>query len=134
MPRLPAALVVVALAAGPAALAQAAAETDYSARLKPALQYPGARGHSEYDREGTKREVDVTVTGISRLAGHRVGVYVSGSKVGTVRVSSAGRAHREWSTDHGQAVPGATAGSTVRIRTGGGTLIAAGRYRPDTED
>lgn len=88
MPRLPAALVVVALAAGPAALAQAAAETDYS----------------------------------------------SGSKVGTMRVSSAGRAHREWSTDRGQAVPGATARSTVKVRTGGGTLIASGRYRLDTGD
>jgi hypothetical protein len=82
----------------------------------------------------TKREVEVTVSGIRRLAGRRVTVYVNGRKVGTMRVSSTGRAHRDWSTSHGQSVPSATAGSTVKIRTTGGTLIASGRYRLDTGD
>lgn len=135
MPRLAAVPVVVAFAAGMAAPAgAAAAETDYFTSLKPASQFAGARGDSEYEREGTKREVEVTVTGIRRLAGHRVTVVVSGRKVGTMLVSSTGRAHRDWSTSRGQSVPSATVGSTVKVRTGGGTLIASGRYRLDTGD
>jgi len=72
MPRRIAVPVVIALAAATAAPALAAAETDYVASLRQAAQYPSARGHSEYDREGTKREVEVTVSGIRRLAGRRV--------------------------------------------------------------
>jgi len=134
MPRRIAVPVVIALAAATAAPALAAAETDYVASLRQAAQYPSARGHSEYDREGTKREVEVTVSGIRRLAGRRVAVYVSGTKVGTMRVSSVGRAHREWSTSHGQSVPSAGAGSTVKVRTSGGTLIASGRYHLESDD
>ena len=125
---------VIALAAALSAPAQAAFETDYVTGLKAASQYPSARGDSQYDREGTKREVEVTVTGIRRLAGSRVAVSVSGTRVGTMRVSSAGRAHREWSTSHGQFVPSAGAGSAVKVRTSGGTLIASGRYRVDRDD
>ena len=134
IPRLAVVPVVVALAAGMTAPAQAATETDYSTHLKPASQYPGARGDSEYEREGGKREVEVTVTGIRGLAGRRVAVYISGRKIGTMRVSSTGRAHRDWSTSHGQSVPSASAGSTVKVRTSGGMLIASGRYRLDTDD
>lgn len=134
MPRSVAALVVVVAAAGMAAPARAAAETDYFTSLKAAAQHPGARGESEYEREGAKREVEVTVSGIRRLAGHRVTVSIDGRKVGTIRVSGAGRARRDWSTSHGQSVPIARVGSTVEVRTGGGRLIASGRYRVDTGD
>ena len=134
MPRRIAVPVVIAIAAATATPALAAAETDYVTRLAPAAHYPGARGNSEYDREGTKREVEVTIAGLHRLAGRRVAVYVSGTRVGTMRVSSAGRAHRDWSTSHGQSVPSATAGSTVKVRTSGGTLIASGRYHLESDD
>ena len=49
-------------------------------------------------------------------------------------VSSGGRAHRDWSTSHGQSVPSAHAGSRVLVRTAGGTLIASGTSRLDTGD
>lgn len=32
-------------------------------------------------------------------------------------VSSTGRAHREWETEHGESVPFARTGSTITIRT-----------------
>jgi hypothetical protein len=126
--------VVVILAGGIAVPAQAAKESDYFTYLKAAPHYAGARGDSEYEREGAKREVEVTVTGISRLAGRRVTVYINGRKVGTMRVASRGRAHRDWSTAHGQSVPSARAGSSVQVRTAGGTLIVSGRYRLDVGD
>ena len=134
MPRLVAVPVAIALAVGMAAPVQAASEIDYFTHLMPASQYPGARGDSEYEREGNKREVEVTVTGIRQLAGRRVAVSINGRKVGTMLVSSTGRAHRDWSTSHGESVPSARAGSTVKVRTSGGTLIASGRYRLDTGD
>jgi hypothetical protein len=126
--------VLVILAAGLASPAAApAAEADYFTYLTASSDFSGARGDSEYEREGTKREVEVTVSGISRLAGQRVGVYVDGRKVGTMRVSTRGRAHREWSTSHGRSVPSARAGSSLRVRTAGGTLIASGTDRLDND-
>ena len=134
MPRLAAAPVVAALAAvGVAVPAQAAVETDFFTFLRASDHFAGARGNSEYEREGAGREVEVTVTGITSLAGRRVSVRVNGHKVGTMRVSSRGRAHREWSTAHGQSVPSASAGSPVRVRTAGGTLIVTGTYKLDRD-
>ncbi|MGZ6697332.1 MAG: hypothetical protein ACXVFL_17045, partial [Solirubrobacteraceae bacterium] len=109
--------------------AQAATETDYFTFLHASSHYPTAQGDSEFEREGTRREVEVTVTGIRRLAGQRVVVYVSGHRVGTMLVSSRGRAHRDWSTAHGQSVPSAGTGSRVQVRAAGGGLIASGKYR-----
>jgi hypothetical protein len=133
--RLAAVPVLSVLAVGVAVPAQAAVETDFFTFLRASDHFPGARGNSEYERQGTGREVEVTVTRIASLAGRRVSVRVNGHKVGTMRVSSRGRAHREWSTAHGQSVPSASAGSPVRVRTAGGTLIVSGRYKlePDSD-
>ena len=74
------------------------------------------------------------MTGISRLAGQRVTVYLNRHKIGTMRVSSRGRAHRDWSTSHHQSVPSAGAGSPVQVRTAGGKLIVSGKYKLDVGD
>lgn len=119
------------LALGAATAAVAAGELDFFTLLSGSKQFHHAQGESEYDRQGATRELEVTVTGISRLAGKQVTVYVSGKRVGTMRVSTRGRAHREWSTAHRQSVPLAGTGSTVRVRTSGGTLIVSGTYHHD---
>lgn len=132
MQRLAAASVVAVLAAGMAVPALAATETDYFTFLTPTKQYPKAGGDSVYERDG-HREVEVTVTGVSALKGHRVTVFVNGHRVGTMAVSERGRAHREWDTEHDQAVPGAGAGSPVRVRTATGALIVSGRYAREAD-
>jgi hypothetical protein len=76
----------------------------------------------------------VTVTHIAKLAGKRVTVFVNFKKVGTMRVSSTGRAHREWDTERGQYVPYASAGDPIRVRTASGKLVAKGIYRRETDD
>jgi hypothetical protein len=111
----------------------AAAEIDYFTWLNASRQFAGARGNSEYDVQGGRREADVEVSGVSRLAGKRVTVYISGKKIGTMTVSRRGRAEREWSNARGQFVPVAGAGSQVRVRTANGALIASGRYHREID-
>jgi hypothetical protein len=105
-----------------------AAEIDLHARLTGSTAFSRATGSSEYDRNTTERDVEVTVRNIAGLAGKSVTVWVSGSKVGTIRVTTAGVAHREWDTERGQFVPIASAGDFVKVRTAGGALIASAKY------
>ena len=133
MQRLAAVPVAVILGTGLAVPTQAAADTDFFSYLRAASQYASARGDSEYEREGARREVEVTVTGIRSLAGKRVTVLVAGRRVGTMVVSSSGRAHRQWKTANQQSVPFAGAGSAVQVRTAGGKLIASGRYERERD-
>ena len=60
----------------------------------------------------------MTVTHIASLAGKRLRVFVNATKVGTMRVSSTGRAHHDWDTDHGQSVPFASKGDLIKVRKG----------------
>jgi hypothetical protein len=87
------------------ASATAAEDTDYFAWLHGSARYPSAHGSSEYERDGVAREVEVTIRGISQLAGKRITVFVNRTRVGTMRVSPRGRAHKQWKTERGQAVP-----------------------------
>jgi hypothetical protein len=112
----------------------AAVGIDLHTRLQGSAAFPRATGHSEYDRSRTEREVEVIVQNIGRLAGHRVNVFVSGNKVGSMRVSIAGVAHREWDTERGDSVPFASAGDRVKVRTTGGKLVASGRYVREPDD
>ena len=111
-----------------------AAEVDLVAGLDGSSSYSAATGRSEYESDSSGREVEVTVTHISRLAGKRVTVFVSGRKVGTMLVSSTGRAHREWDTEDGQFVPVTSVGDTVKVRTAVGVLVASGRYHVERDD
>lgn len=129
----PAAASTAAAASKAPAARAAAAEIDYFAWLNASRRFAGARGNSEYDIQGGRREADVELLGIGRLAGKRVTVYIAGKKIGTMLVSRRGRAEREWSTARGQFVPVAGAGSQVRVRGANGTLIASGRYHREID-
>lgn len=112
----------------------ATSEVDFHARLHGTSAFPSAFGHSEYGRTARHRDVEVTVNNLpARLRGHRVTVFVSGRRVGTMLVNRAGHASREWKTEHGQFVPFARAGSLCRVRTSAGTLIVSGRYVRESE-
>ena len=87
-------------------------------RLHAGTAYPSASGHSEYDQEGSFRELHVFVTNIGGLAGHHLTVSINGHLAGTITVSSAGRAVGEWDTEHRQNVPSATVGSKIQVKTG----------------
>ena len=54
MRRLAAVPVLAVLAVGVAVQAQAAAETDFFTFLRASDHFAGARGNSEYEREGTR--------------------------------------------------------------------------------
>lgn len=124
-------LVVPATSAG----AASASDPEFNARLHGSSAFPSTRGHSEYERTSTHREVEVTVNNApGRLRGHSVTVFVNGRRVGTMRVNSAGHAEREWSTSRGQFVPWAGAGSPCRVRTASGTLVVSGRYVRESGD
>jgi hypothetical protein len=132
--RLAVTTVLAALGVVTAAPVAYAAEVDLFARLGGSAAFPNATGHSEYERTAIAREVEVTVTHIAKLAGKRVTVFVNGKKVGTMLVSSTGRAHREWDTERGQFVPFASAGDPIKVRKADGTLVARGIYRRETDD
>jgi hypothetical protein len=124
-------LVVPAVSAG----AATGTDPEFNARLHGSTRFPHARGHSEYERTSTHREVEVTVNNLpGRLRGHRVTVYVNRHRVGTMRVNSAGHAGREWNTEHGQFVPWAGSGSPCRVRTASNRLIVSGTYVRESGD
>jgi hypothetical protein len=96
--------------------------------------YPKAVGSSEYDVEHGQRELEVTMAGVGGLAGKQLLVYLDGRKAGAVTVSSSGRAHREWDTEHGQRVPPSAAGGKVEVRTQAGTVVLSGSYKREQGD
>lgn len=89
-----------------------------SARLHGGPEFPQVTGFSEYSSEGGARDLHVSVSAAGGLAGRRVTVFVQGVRVGQLTISGAGTARGEWHTEHGQAVPSASAGSTVNVRVG----------------
>jgi hypothetical protein len=106
----------------------AIAAVNWTVPLKSGTAYPAASGTSQYQAQGTQRELQVEVDHLKTLAGKHVNVFVNGSRWASPAVSSLGVAQVDRNTDRGQSVPSVTHGSTVRIRTLGGTLIAAGTY------
>lgn len=128
MRRLTLGLLALALLAFTSAAAAAATHLDLSATLTAGSGYPGAHGTADYSGDRGSREADITLTGIRRLAGQRVVVYLAGKKLATLTVSRQGGVHRDWSTIHHQTVPLAGVGSTIRVRDAHGALIASGHY------
>jgi hypothetical protein len=106
----------------------AVAAVNWTIALKPGPVYPTATGNSQYQSQGAQRELQVEVDHLKTLAGKKVNVFVNGSRWASPIVSSLGVAQVDRNTDRGQSVPSVAHGSTVRIRTLGGTLIAAGTY------
>jgi hypothetical protein len=110
-----------------------AADQDLFAWLGGSHSYPSATGNAEYGRDATGRELEVTIRNIMPLAGRRIAVSASGRRVGTMLVSRAGRAHREWKSERGQYVPAALVRSLLSVRTATGVLIVSGRFHVDTD-
>jgi predicted PilT family ATPase len=96
--------------------------------LHASVSFPNATGKAVSKINGSERELDVEVQHIRALAGKHVNVFVNGNKWASPLVSSLGTIHVDRSTDRGQFVPTIKTGSTVRVRTLGGTLIAGGTF------
>ena len=90
--------------------------------------YSAVRGHAEYWSwdSGRHREFHVDLWNAGKLAGKTLTVYAGGHKVGTMHVGSGGKCHLYHDTDNGQYVPTLSAGATVNVKTGSGTLVASG--------
>jgi hypothetical protein len=96
--------------------------------LHPSSSFPAASGKAVSKVKGSERELQVEVEHIKSLAGKHVRVFVNGSLFASPLVSSLGAASVDRSTENGQSVPRIHAGSTVRVRTTGGTLIVSGTF------
>ena len=105
----------------------AVTHVDLKATLHGGLAFPHATGISLYDRGGGVREVTVTVSNVPELNGKRVVFFVAGHKIGG-RVVHQGTATIEHQTIHGQYVPFASAGDSVRVKTRSGEQVVKGVY------
>lgn len=118
----------LALAASMAPAAVASGGTVRSITLHGSSSFPNATGSAKYKVDGSERELEVEVQHIKVLAGKHVNVFVNGNKWASPLVNSLGTIHVDRSTQNGQSVPTIKSGSTVRLRTLGGTLIAGGSF------
>jgi hypothetical protein len=96
--------------------------------LRPAKAFPAAKGSAKFKVKGNEREFEAEVQHIRRLAGKRVVFYVAGKRLGTAKVSHLGAAHITRNSERSRLVPSVGAGTTVRVRTTGGILIASGSF------
>ncbi len=121
------ALVAMVAVLAPAAMASGGGTTR-SIALHGSVSFPNATGKAVYKVNGSERELQIEVEHIKVLAGKHVNVFVNGNKLASPLVSSLGIARVNRNTDKGQFVPTIKSGSTVRVRTLGGTLIAGGTF------
>jgi predicted PilT family ATPase len=120
-------ITLVALAvAVPAALASGGDGTRIA--LEPVKAFPAAKGSAKFKAKPSERELQVEVEHIRRLAGRRVVVVVGGAKLGTAKVSALGAARLSRNSELGQRVPQVSAGTVVKVRTGGGTTVVKGSF------
>jgi hypothetical protein len=120
------ACVAMVVVAAPAASAKGGVTRTIA--LKGSISFPGATGKATSKVNGSERELEIDVQHIRALAGKHVNVNVNGSRLASPLVSSLGHFSVNRNTGAGQHVPVIKAGSTVRIRTLGGTLIASGTF------
>ena len=83
--------------------------------------YQAVRGHADYNSRRGHRDFDVDMWNAGKLAGKTLTVFAAGHKVGTMRVASGGGCHL-----HRDSAPQLSAGATVSVKTGNGTLVASG--------
>ena len=121
------ACVAILVVAAPAAAAKGGGVT-HTIALKGSVSFPGATGKATSKVNGSERELEIDVEHIRALAGKHVNVNVNGRRLASPLVSSLGHFSVNRNTGAGQHVPVIKAGSTVRIRTLGGTLIASGTF------
>lgn len=117
------------VAFAPAAFASGGSTTTTrSIALHGSVSFPNATGKAVYKVGGGERELQIEVEHILVLRGKHVNVFVNGNKIASPIVGSLGKIHVERNTDRGQSVATIVNGSTVRVRTLGGTLIAGGTF------
>ena len=121
------ALVAFAAVLAPAAMAKGGGTTRTIA-LHPSVSFPNASGKAVYKVNGGERELQIEVEHIRALAGKHVNVFVNGNQLASPTVNSLGNVNVNRNTERGQFVPTIRTGSTVRVRTLGGTLIASGTF------
>ena len=121
------ACIAVVAAFAPAASASGSGTTRTIA-LHGSVSFPGASGKAVYKVKGSERELQIEVEHVRALAGKHVNVFVNGSKLASPVVNSLGAINVNRNTERGQSVPTITTGSTVRVRTLGGTMIASGTF------
>ncbi|HEY2790046.1 MAG TPA: hypothetical protein VGI72_11365 [Gaiellales bacterium] len=121
------ACIAMVVVAAPAASAKGGGVT-HTIALKGSISFPGATGKATSKVNGSERELEIDLQHIRALAGKHVNVNVNGSRLASPLVSSLGHLSVNRNTGAGQHVPVIKAGSTVRIRTLGGTLIASGTF------
>jgi hypothetical protein len=126
---IPALIACLATAAviAPAAVAQGGG-TSRTITLHPSISFPNATGKATSKVNGSERELEVDGQHLAALAGKHVNVFVNGIKQASPLVSSLGHFTVTRNTQLGQHVPTIKAGSPVRVRTLGGTLILSGSF------
>jgi len=113
---------------GPAGAHAAGSGTELRATLHGSAAFPGADGKARFRDRGGEQELEVEVEDANRLAGTRLRVFVGGRQVGTLRINRFGNGSLNLNSDRGDNVPAVTAGTTVRVRTAGGTLVVSGSF------
>jgi hypothetical protein len=121
------ACLALAVAFAPAASANGGGTTR-TISLKGSVSFPNATGKAVSKVDGNEREFEVDVQHIKALAGKRVNVFVNGHLLATPKVNSLGHFTVNRNTNAGQSEPNIKAGSTVRVRTLGSTMIASGAF------
>lgn len=96
--------------------------------LTGSAAYPAAKAKATYKATAEEREFQVEAENLKSLSGKTVSVLVNGTRVGTMKVNALGTARLSLNTNAGAAVPTIAAGSSVRIRTAAGALIASGSF------
>lgn len=122
------ACIAALVVAAPAASAKSGGGTARTITLHASISFPNATGKAVSKVNGNERELEIDVQHIKALAGKRVLVNVNGRRLATPRVSSLGHLSVNRNTEAGQRVPRIVKGSTVRVRTLGGTLIVSGTF------
>lgn len=121
-----AALAVAAVIA-PAATAKGGG-TRRTIALHASVSFPAATGKAVSKVNGGERELEIDAQHLRALAGKHVNVNVNGRRLASPRVGALGHFTVNRNTNAGQTVPRITRGSTVRVRTLGGTLILSGTF------
>jgi hypothetical protein len=93
-------------------------------QLKPAPAFPTAKGKARYQGSG-QRELEIEIEHLRRLAGTRVSFFVNNARVGTSRMNAFGAARLD---RRGANFPAIQSGTTIKVKTAGGRLIASGRF------
>jgi hypothetical protein len=116
---------IVAAAALIAVPAASAATDVHTATLNGSASFPAVSGKAKFQRDDGIRQLEAQIEDAKALAGKQVRFRVNGQLVGTATVNRLGTARINRS---GNTVPAVSTGSTIRVRTLSGTLVASGRF------